>query len=99
MSTTCCPSYRKPTGVHITQKQSTRDLYVIEARAITAVKTAALKLGSVLGFEESQLYTHSLPEELLNVLDAFDCTAAELAAIALLESRGYSVKRPAEEDR
>jgi len=82
--------------VRVPHNTDTRDLYRAEAKARAAVRESALMLADVLGYDRArQFWTHALPHALRDLLDAWDCHAAELAALDFLERRGYTVTRPA----
>lgn len=88
--------YRKPTNPPIGYSEATKALYFLEGETNKAIKAAAHELGRFLGFTDKQFWTHSIPEGLRAVLESFDNRAAELAAVAFLENRGYTVTRKGE---
>ncbi len=64
----------------------TKKLYLAEDVAKDAIKEAAFEIGKLVGYTESQLYSHSLPEELFTILEIFG-QSGEVAAEAYLEWR------------
>ena len=68
-------------------------LYRLEDQRDKAVRKAAEEQGRLMGYTREQFWTHSLSEGLLSTLNHWDTRAAELAAIAYLERRGYEVRR------
>lgn len=85
------PTYRKPTGPRILS--GAKALYDLEDQRNQAIRACAAEQGKILGFDRSQFWTHSLPEQLFALLDSFDNRASEDAAIAFLERQGYSVTK------
>lgn len=76
-------NYVKPEGPYIPSTE--RKLYRLEEKRNDAIHEAAVELGNVLGHDERQFWTRTVPEALLSVLQNFDRTAARLAAEAFLE--------------
>lgn len=79
--------YRKPTLSFIGAGEE--ELYRLEEEARGALGESAEELGRILGLVD--FYREMLPEALAQLLVGYDSEASELAAIAYLESRGYSV--------
>lgn len=75
--------YQKPTGQCI--GDGATKLYKLEQQRNDIIKDCAREQGRILGYDASAFWTHSLPEQLLSVLGAFDRPAAILAAQAFLE--------------
>lgn len=71
-------------------------LYRLERSRNEIIKEAAKEHGKILGFDSDQFWTHSLPEQIAATLESFDKQASEIAAIAWLERRGYTVTKGAE---
>lgn len=78
-------TYERPSGQSIGRSGKTRRLYELEEKRDAAIQAAGKELGSVLGHTISQYWTHTMPEELLSVLEGFDPNAAALAADAYLQ--------------
>lgn len=90
-STKINPQYKKPSGVFIGRGDNTEQLYRLEEKRSQAIRAAAQSLGKVLGFDEKEFWTRTLPEELYNILESYDVDAAKVAAIAYLERHGFKV--------
>jgi hypothetical protein len=77
--------YRKPEGAYIGRSQE--KLYALEDKRAQAIMAAGRELGRLLGFSPEAFWTHTMPEELLTVLESFDRHAAKLAAEVFLEKQ------------
>jgi hypothetical protein len=89
--------YRKPVFEYITAK-SAPGLYDLERDAQDAVEAVAREMCAVLGFRSEQLFTHGYPQAMADLLNAIDSQSSTLASIAYLESKGFTVLPPAEDD-
>ena len=83
--------YTKPTNPFIGKNDNTEILYRREEKRDEAFKAAARELGKVLGHEEKEFWTKTLPEAYFSLLDHWDRQAGEVACIAFLEKQGYVV--------
>jgi hypothetical protein len=84
--------YRIPTFKR-TEARDAVKLYHAESRALKEIDAAARELGEILGFDKSEFWTHSLPEELATILESYDNGAAEAAAIAYLRKAGFTITK------
>ncbi len=89
--------YRKPTAQFIGRSRTSEKLYNLERKVEGPLRAAARELGNLLGFKPDQLWTHAMPEALLNILDSSDAQAALLAAQVFIEKHGYTMTRTPKE--
>src|SRR6266480_426828 len=80
--------YRAPTMPRICA--GAEKLYALEEKRDKLIHQCAEEQGRVMGFDpKHEFWTHCLPEQIASILEAFDQTATELAAMAWLEKRGW----------
>jgi hypothetical protein len=87
--------YRRPNFTHFSREHH-EDIHEAELALHEALHRVARLISEPLGFDRTQRYTHSLPEALASLLARVDADAGIVAAVAFLESRGYSVVREVE---
>lgn len=87
--------YRKPTFPYIARFDKTEKLYKAEERLHKALEQTANALKDL--YKEKNQYQHywkeALPEVLAQLFETHDHKAAELAAIAYLEMKGYTITK------
>ena len=86
--------YRTPTCPYIGRGEETKNLYAAEEKRDAACRKAAESLGRVLGYNEKQFWTHTLPEALLSILGHWDQRASYVAAKAFVAR--YEATHPEE---
>lgn len=88
--------YALPSGVFLPRGDKTERLYGLEEAAVRAVEESARELGQVLAHPVGDFWTHTLPEALYSLLEAFDPGASEAAALGYLALRldRYRTGRP-----
>lgn len=91
-NTTIDLQYHRPTNPFIGREDATERLYSLEHKRNVAIEAAAKELGKLLGFEDKQFWTRTLPEELYSILESYDQNAAKIAALAFLERHGFKVE-------
>lgn len=90
--------YVKPINPFIGRGDATEALYQKEEKRDNAFRASAEALGRVLDHTDKEFWTKTLPEALYAMLDHWDHHAGELACIAFLEKRGWSVTLPPEKN-
>lgn len=76
--------YKAPAG-HLIDSRETK-LYSFEDNRNDLIKVCAGEHGKILGHTDDQFWTHSIPEQLLSVLDSFDSRASYLVAKTYIDS-------------
>lgn len=85
--------YVKPTNPFIGRGDETEALYQREEKRDETFRAAAESLGRVLKHEPKEFWVKTLPEALYSLLDHWDHHAGELACIAFLEKRGWTISK------
>lgn len=77
--------YVKPTMLRIGATKETAKLYDLEDRRDELIKGCAREWARLLGFTDEEFWTVAVPQQLFDLLEAFDHRAAKVAAEAYLE--------------
>ncbi len=91
----------RPVKMHFRRSEAA-ELYAAEEARNECIERCAHEWLRVTGFDPSSksvYWSRGLPQALFDALDSHDNSAAEAAAMALLEERGYQVTPPSEERR
>lgn len=90
--------YTKPGLIRIERFDKTEGLYMAEEHIHELARKAINEWLKITETPKSEYWTKGVPQHLFDYLDSWDREGAELAAVAFLEMRGYSVSEKKQEE-
>ena len=77
--------YEIPRLIKISLSSESEKLYDLEDKRNDIIEECAKEQGKILGFNDKQFWTHSLPYQLLALLESWDREASYRASKAYIE--------------